>query len=107
MIGELPYGAGALLIVALCLRGGRAAWLLSHPASQFLGRISYSLYLLHVPILLFVAHHFAGALPLHLLVVPIAIVSILVASAFHAAVDAPAQAIGRWAGRRGIGADPR
>lgn len=39
------------------LRGyGGASCILTNPVSQFLGNISYSLYLLHYPVLIFINH---------------------------------------------------
>ena len=74
-----PIGAALLIISALCWSGLDTA-LRTRPV-QFLGRISFSLYLVHVPIVLFCFYALGGySLPLAQLVA--ILLSLVVATAF-------------------------
>src|SRR5206468_3241690 len=57
-------GFASALIIALCISSERAERLLMRPLPQFLGRISYSLYLTHAIVITALVHAVAGSLPL-------------------------------------------
>ncbi len=85
---DLAYGAGATLLIALAPRCDR---MLSVAPLLFLGRISYSLYLVHLPLFLVVIyalHAGSAALPL---LVP---ASLLAGWGFNALVERPSQRLG-------------
>ena len=88
---DLAYGAGALLLLAVVVGvPDRRSWLEARPL-LWLGRVSYSLYLVHLPVFLVVIHALhppAACLPL---LVP---ASLLVAWAFNRLVERPAQRLG-------------
>lgn len=86
---------GAALIIVLTQRPGRGRRLLMSPVPQFLGRISYSLYLVHVPVLLATIHLLGSSVdPVALL--PLAwLVSIVLADVMQRLVEAPSHSFGR------------
>lgn len=94
--GLIAVGACLTIFVAV---ESRAGWL-EKPLLQWLGKRSFSLYLVHEPIVVSVAVLFGGtpALPLTLAVaVP---VSLLVAEVFYRLVERPSQRLGRTLERR-------
>ncbi len=98
--GGLLTDAGAIALVALCVGHAPFERLLSHRALSWLGRISYSLYLTHIPVLLLVFHLLFGRLGMAgtlLLTVPLIFV---VAEAFNRIVERPSMRLGRWAGSK-------
>jgi peptidoglycan/LPS O-acetylase OafA/YrhL len=91
---DLVFGAGAGLLILLALEGpgfGRALGIAPLP---WLGRISYSLYLIHLPVFLAVIYGLP-AVPAGLRVALLVPLSLLAAWLFHRAVEAPAQELGR------------
>jgi peptidoglycan/LPS O-acetylase OafA/YrhL len=97
VLEQLSVLGGLGLVVAAIIIGGLQR-LLQHPAAQWLGKISFSLYLVHVPLLATLAYTLGdgtwwlvGALG-----VP---GSLLAAWAFHAGVERPSHRLARWIGR--------
>jgi peptidoglycan/LPS O-acetylase OafA/YrhL len=91
---DLALGAGAGLLILLALEGpgiGRALGIAPLP---WLGRISYSLYLIHLPVFLAVIYGFSAA-PAGLRVALLVPLSLLAAWLLHRAIEAPAQRLGR------------
>lgn len=97
----LLAGAGSALIVALVSAAGPAlSRLLEARPMLWLGSISYSLYLVHVPALLLTAHLWSGVLP-HFVVLGIALVlALAAASAMNLTVEKGALRLGRGLARR-------
>jgi peptidoglycan/LPS O-acetylase OafA/YrhL len=62
MLGDLASVFGSAGLIILALSSGRS--FLEHRGPIFLGRISYSLYLVHVPIILALANSLFGKIPL-------------------------------------------
>ena len=91
------------LIACLSADGSIASRLLSLPPVVFLGRISYSLYLLHVPVLLIAFHHpWIVEGPLRLLVGTLA-AALALAAATHAAIEMPMRRLIRsWMPQRPV-----
>jgi peptidoglycan/LPS O-acetylase OafA/YrhL len=87
---DFLIGWGAVLVIVLCLSHNRAASLLSLPLPLWLGRVSYSLYLIHLPILIIaVTGGLAlGALPALL------VLTLAMAEACFRAIEAPSHALG-------------
>jgi peptidoglycan/LPS O-acetylase OafA/YrhL len=99
--GLAPLGAAAIVVSAIGWAPLRA--LFESRPLQFAGKISFSLYLVHVPIIIFSTYLFAGAfwyVPL-LFAVPVAI---LVATGFTWLVEKRShgwsRAVGAWASER-------
>ncbi|MEJ7797217.1 MAG: acyltransferase [Solirubrobacteraceae bacterium] len=86
---------GASLIILLVQRPGRARSALLSRVPQYLGRISYSLYLVHVPVLLAVLH-LLGAAVEPLLLLPLAwLLSIVCGDVLQRLVERPSHSLGR------------
>jgi peptidoglycan/LPS O-acetylase OafA/YrhL len=83
--------AGATLLFVFCLYSTAAEDALNHPALLFLGRISYALYLVHVPILAAAEAYFDG--PWSILFTLIS--STAVAAAMHRYIEVPFIELGR------------
>lgn len=89
-------GAASAAIVLLSSIDGLASRLLHSPITTYLGRISYSLYLTHVLVILTIVHVWGGVAKLPVLVGLAIPVSIAVAHIFNRVVEAPAGRLGRW-----------
>jgi peptidoglycan/LPS O-acetylase OafA/YrhL len=96
---ELMIGVGAMLIIIAAISDGLPrAFLLTAPV-QWLGRVSYSLYLVHVPIILIAVHLLYDILP-YSVIAPIAVLTSLVFSElFYRAIERPAHRLGRHLSR--------
>jgi peptidoglycan/LPS O-acetylase OafA/YrhL len=84
----------ALLLVALCL----APWAdraLTHALPTWLGRVSYSLYLVHMPILYAMMHLLWAKVPLALLLGCGVLVALLASELTYRFVEQPAMSLGR------------
>ena len=88
-------GVGAVLIIGLVLASPMIEAWLNTRLLAWLGKISYSLYLFHLPILLFATHQFYGELPIVAYMVPAVLVSLLVADLAYRSIEAPFIEIGR------------
>ena len=97
-LGDFVSSCGGVVLLTFCLHhsGYAARWLRRAPW-QFLGRISYSLYLVHYPILLALAHTFYGRFALPWLMLPFLVLALGVATAMYALVEAPSITLGRKA----------
>lgn len=97
--------AGA--VIALSVSSSRLSATLTTAPLQNLGRISYSLYLFHLPVMLIMIHSFHGrATPAWVMVATVPIVAAVAAIA-HRYVEAPSirlsRAAGRWCNARFAG----
>ncbi len=90
--------AGALLIVFLFLYCRPVATWAKHRTLQWLGRISFSLYLIHEPIVVSVDRLLPGDNPWEVLLIAVPL-SLVVAAGFYRLVEAPSLRVSRWAGR--------
>jgi peptidoglycan/LPS O-acetylase OafA/YrhL len=94
-IDALAPGLGAILLIALCLASPAAALILQSRPAQWLGRISYSLYLLHVPILLAVIHAGSGRLPAWALLAIAVCLAFISAECCNRLLELPLVGVGR------------
>jgi peptidoglycan/LPS O-acetylase OafA/YrhL len=91
---------GAAVLIAVALSGGWVSTTLRHRVPLFLGRISYSLYLVHVPILAGLTHFLYQRVDAAAVPVLAFFLSIPVAIAANEWVEQPAKRAGRrWAAR--------
>lgn len=105
LICALVNGVGAALLIAMVLASNRAQAALSVRPLPWLGAISYSLYLVHVPVLLAAVHMGGPDWPAWIIVAVSPIASIMAAVLLHHVVERPAILVGRrvgaWVGARG------
>lgn len=99
-IDSLLPGLGAALLIPLCLSSNRVSSALESAAPIWLGRVSFSLYLVHMPILLSVVHLWGDRIPLALLCVIAILASLVFAEIAYRLVEQPSIAIGRRMARR-------
>jgi peptidoglycan/LPS O-acetylase OafA/YrhL len=66
----------------------------------WLGQVSYSLYLVHAPVLVATMFALRGTLPLWASLTIGMVASLAAAEAFHRLVEAPTRDLARWAERR-------
>jgi peptidoglycan/LPS O-acetylase OafA/YrhL len=88
-------GPGCALILALCLGSPAIRRFLERPLIQYLGIISYSFYLVHVPVLVFVLYVLNGTLPLPPIMAVALVASLALAHLFNIWIDSPAGALGK------------
>ena len=99
---DLGYIAGSVALIVLARGSGFLPRLLTAPALLWAGRISFSLYLVHMPVLAAVAHATHGLLPPWAALIAGVPVCFLAAAAFHAGVEAPAHRLSRRVGKSGF-----
>jgi peptidoglycan/LPS O-acetylase OafA/YrhL len=100
-IGVMVVGAAGILV--LCLRAGTASQLLSSRICVFLGRISYSVYLVHFTVLLLAARLLnepAGPLRAFVFASFVVAVTIALATTAHRLIELPAIRAGNALCRR-------
>ncbi|MGA2118764.1 MAG: acyltransferase [Bryobacteraceae bacterium] len=95
---QWSVAAGAAIVIALALSSKPFQRVLHHGAVAYLGKISYSLYLLHVTVLLTLIYIFHGAVSYKLLPFYLA-GSVGVASMFYYLVEKPSMLLGQRLGK--------
>ncbi|AEI39904.1 acyltransferase family protein [Paenibacillus mucilaginosus] len=91
---------GCCILILAAMAKGAFSRLLRHPVLHFFGKISYSLYLLHLIVLIASVRWLHGALPVWLILGIAAIGSIALAALSYYAVEVPSIKIGqKWAAR--------
>jgi peptidoglycan/LPS O-acetylase OafA/YrhL len=98
---DLGYIAASAALIVLVRGPGLLPRALAAPAPLWLGRVSFSLYLVHMPVLAAAVHATHGLLPPWGALAVGVPASLLAAAAFHAWVEAPAHGLSRRVGRRG------
>jgi peptidoglycan/LPS O-acetylase OafA/YrhL len=93
-VQEFMVAVGSILILCAALAPGSVETLLTKRFPRYLGRISFSLYLVHVPVILALTIFTHGKLPLPLLILIVAPVSIALGDVFDRLVTAPSAALG-------------
>jgi peptidoglycan/LPS O-acetylase OafA/YrhL len=93
--------AGSVALIMLARGPGFLPRALAAPALLWLGRVSFSLYLVHMPVLAAAVHATHGWLSSWAALAIGVLVSLLVAAGFHAWVEAPAHRLSRRVGARG------
>lgn len=91
---------GASLFIIMALSGGWLSAFLRNSVCLFLGKISYSLYLYHVPVLLAVIHLLDGVLPLPLTLVLAFVVTILASTLAWRLVEKPSMTLSQRLSKR-------
>jgi peptidoglycan/LPS O-acetylase OafA/YrhL len=97
---EAMAGLGAALWIALAIGSSRVAAVLELAPLRWLGRVSYSLYLIHLVLLLSAVHLLYGRLPLWEILAAVILASLVAAELMHRWVEVPAMTLGRRLTRR-------
>lgn len=105
---ELLSGFGATGLIACAIHLKSFARLLTHRLAEYLGRISFSLYLVHGTVLFAALYLFFNRVPLPLLLGSVVVVSFAAAHLFCVAVEEPTIHLGKRTSRwiAGLDADP-
>ncbi|MGH9597595.1 MAG: acyltransferase family protein, partial [Edaphobacter sp.] len=81
-------------LISYCLTNRRASAVLTGRVPLFLGRISYSLYLLHGTVLFALVYITYGKWPLWAILIPFFVITIALATAMYKAVEVPSINLG-------------
>ena len=92
---DLAIIVASVLLILLSRHDGAYRRVLRRPALLWLGKVSFSLYLVHMPVQLAVQHALHLALPPSGLAVITVVASLAVASLMHRLVERPAQILSR------------
>jgi peptidoglycan/LPS O-acetylase OafA/YrhL len=96
---DLAFFLGSVLIIALASVPGNFRTFLRLPTLVWLGRVSFSLYLVHTIVLATALHAMSTRLPLPVIALLGTALSLPVAAIFHRLVERPAQRLARWTTR--------
>lgn len=99
-LSKLAILYGAVGAILLAINSETARKLLAHGVARFLGTISYSLYLIHLPILYALTFMLHTRMRYTLLFVLYLLLAVGCATIFHALVERPCIELGRRVGRR-------
>lgn len=88
-----PFTAGGIIIGVLA--SGKASTFLHRPSLIWLGRISYSLYLTHIVVLLVMLYCLADLLPLWLILLAVPFAALGFAQVTYILIEAPSIRLGR------------
>ncbi len=93
---DIQTGIGAILIIVLSVGTPYISRALSVKPIEWLGRVSYSLYLVHLTVLATVFHLFYGRASNLTLSLAVVVASLLLAELFHRLFEQPSIRLGRW-----------
>jgi peptidoglycan/LPS O-acetylase OafA/YrhL len=88
-------GIGGSVVVALCTTENPVTRVLELPIPLWLGRVSYSLFLVHIPIIAALVHSFPNV-SLAVIVPTIIVTSLVAAELLNRLVERPSEALGRY-----------
>jgi peptidoglycan/LPS O-acetylase OafA/YrhL len=97
---DMQIGLGAFLIICICVSAPYISNALSVRPIEWLGRVSYSLYLVHLTILATFFHLFYGKINNFLISVLVVFGSLVFAHIVYRLVEAPSIDLGRWLTRK-------
>jgi peptidoglycan/LPS O-acetylase OafA/YrhL len=92
---DLLHDIAAAMLIVLALNTPKITSLLNCAGLQWLGRISYSLYLIHFPILLALGHIMLGHVSFGLYALTVIVTSLSAATLMQMFVEAPAAKLGQ------------
>lgn len=87
---DFLMAAGAAMLIVSCLPEGRAVRAIRAPALVWLGRVSYSLYLVHLPVMIVVASLWGDMLLLSF------VLALLLAQLIYHGAELPSHRLGLW-----------
>jgi peptidoglycan/LPS O-acetylase OafA/YrhL len=100
LASDIAVYAASVLLIVLAQQPGAFQAALRRAPFRWLGRVSYSLYLVHVPLLVASVVLLHGTVPLWACLLLGAAVSLPAAEAMYRLVEAPSRDLARWAERR-------
>jgi peptidoglycan/LPS O-acetylase OafA/YrhL len=105
--GLFLYNEALLTLAALALIGAAVAGSLTsrallRPVPLFLGRISYSLYIVHLIVLFYTAYALVGRVPVVVILAVAVVASVALASGCYMVVERPGMALGRHLAGRAL-----
>ncbi|MDF2607280.1 MAG: acyltransferase 3 [Bacillales bacterium] len=92
---DLLAAFGILLLFSLVLSSKKIESMLSGKILLFLGKISYSLYLIHIPILMIVTQHLSSYIPLTTTFILVPFISVPVAYLSYKYIEVPSINLGK------------
>ena len=101
LVQDILVGAGSCMVIAGVLTPGPIRGALASPPCAWLGSVSYSLYLVHVPLLLAALILLRAVLPAWVILTGVVPVSILLAWVFDRVVTKPSVRLGQRLARAG------
>ncbi len=93
---DIEIGLGAFMVIVICVGAPYISNALSIKPIEWLGRVSYSLYLTHLVLLATLFHLFYGKVNSYLLALVVIFGSLLLAQVFYVLVEEPSIRLGRW-----------
>jgi peptidoglycan/LPS O-acetylase OafA/YrhL len=100
---DFAIGIGCAYVIVLALiQRGKLSRMLQLKPLRFLGRISYSLYLLHLPILMTLSIMIYRRLPYGYLLLPFLAILLVLATVFQRLIEEPSICLGKVVGRMPI-----
>lgn len=106
-LSDVAVYAGAVLLIVLAQQPGAFQRLLRRAPLVWLGHVSYSLYLVHAPVLVASMVLLHGVLPLWAGLVVGMVAALAAAEVMRRLVEVPSRDLARWAERRLRRPDPR
>jgi peptidoglycan/LPS O-acetylase OafA/YrhL len=95
LVGEMWYGGVACYLILACIAFSKVDAFLCRAPLQWLGRVSYSLYLIHLPVLLAAVYGLHDYMPLWMILTLCVPVILVLSAAVHRWVEVPAMALGQ------------
>ena len=93
---DIQIGIGAFLVIVICVGAPFISNALSIAPIEWLGRISYSLYLVHLVLLATLFHLFYGKVNSYILAAGVVFGSLALAQVFYWLIEKPSIHLGRW-----------
>lgn len=92
---DILYGCGAAILIILAVEDIKIQKFLEMRILNWLGHISYSLYLVHLPILMLAFWALIGVLPFGIIVLVVIVASLVASALMNYLIEVPAMALGR------------
>lgn len=92
---DISIGISVSIVFILALSSSRFSNLLNLKPLLFLGKISYSLYLVHPIVLLLLINLLKGVIPISIIMILVPVISIIVAWAMYHIIEKPSIVIGK------------
>jgi peptidoglycan/LPS O-acetylase OafA/YrhL len=97
---DFLIGLASSLLIILVRHYGENMSFFNSAAMTWLGRISYSLYLIHLPLVFIIFHELLGQLPFYWICLITVAASLIASSIFYTVIEKPAMQAGRYLAKR-------